>query len=263
MSEAPSHPNDSGLALSAAPPFLFSLASQASDPSLRPDVEDDPVSDPASKNRSPAVLGPLHHVHDQKDLSAVQVKSVQGTLSSNNGGISSGTQSAIPAGAKPVFGDGSGPPLGPPSNTRRVTRSSTLSNGVSGAAPASVDGPVTASVDSDPVDPDHPSNVQATVDIDRIPSPSTKRYEIGGSTIKRTTKNLAILSDVARTTETQANKLALDLDKLTVEVRLNNAPFSFQDRVSRSPTPTLTRSISCAPSAPRDDGSTRDDIEEL
>ncbi|KAF7372273.1 hypothetical protein MVEN_00087000 [Mycena venus] len=193
----------------------------------------------------------------------------------NHGGISSGAQSAIPEGAKPVFGDGSGLPLGPPSNTRRITRSSTLPSGVTGPAPAPVDGPVTASVDSESVDPDHPTNVQATADSDRPLSPSNvttfahfglnagPKSETGGSTIKRTTKNLEILADVARTTETQVNKLALDLDKLTVEVRLNNAPFSFQDRVSRSPTPALARSVSRAPSEPRDDGSTRDDIEEL
>ncbi|KAF7365951.1 hypothetical protein MVEN_00470500 [Mycena venus] len=236
MSETPSHSINSGLALSAAPPFLLSLPSQGSDPSLRPDF-----------------------VHEQKGLSAAQVaglKSVQGTLSSHHGGISSGAQSAIPEGAKPVFGDGSGLPLGPPSNTRRITRSSTLPSGVTGPAPAPVDGPVTASVDSESVDPDHPTNVQATADSDRPPSPSNvttfahfglntgPKSETGGSTIKRTTKNLEILADVARTTETQVNKLALDLDKLTVEVRLNNAPFSFQDQ-------------------PRDDGSTRDDIEEL
>ncbi|KAJ7213321.1 hypothetical protein B0H12DRAFT_1242285 [Mycena haematopus] len=278
MSETPSPSKNSGLALSVATPFLLSLTTQSSDPAGRPDIGDGPVSHPAPRNKSPATLDTLHHVHEQKGLSSAQVaglKGVQSTLSSNNGGIPSGTpgQSAIPDGAKRVLGDGNGPPLGPASNTRRITRSSTLPD-MAPVAPASADDPVTVS--SVPVDPDHPTNTvpRTAVDVD-LPSSSNvtmfahfglnpgAKSEISSSTIKRTTKNLGILANVTRTTETQVNKLALDLDKLTVEVRLNTAPFSLHDHVSRSPTPTRSRSVSRALSAPQDDGSMRDDIDEL
>jgi hypothetical protein len=71
---------------------------------------------------------------------------------------------------------------------------------------------------------------------------------------KRATKNLEILADATRVTETIVGKLALDLEKLTVEVRLGATSGPLDHRASHSPSPVMhsptpiARSASRAPS---------------
>jgi hypothetical protein len=66
---------------------------------------------------SPAELATLYNVHEQKGLSTSQaagLKSVQGTLSSNNGGTSSATPLVLTEAVKPLSAKGNGSLLGPP-----------------------------------------------------------------------------------------------------------------------------------------------------
>ncbi|KAJ7938125.1 hypothetical protein B0H13DRAFT_2302224 [Mycena leptocephala] len=231
-------------------------------PTQKSDANDDSNKGTAHKS-----LDKLRPIREQKGLSAAQsagLESVQGLLLANDGGIASGNQSTLLEPGTSIFGSVNGPTLGPPTTGRPITRSTILTDVIRNSVAAA---PVTATPVSSDSRP--PSPATTSEHFGMIPAPPS---ETVGAMAKRATKNLMIIADATRGTQTTVSKLALDLGKLTVEVRLG--PTSGPGhRASHSPSPVVhspspvARSASRAPSdasahAPSEP-SAEEDLQEL
>ncbi|KAJ7821249.1 hypothetical protein B0H13DRAFT_1920892 [Mycena leptocephala] len=253
---------------SAAAPFLESLPT-ATVPTSSTTAGDDMDIDTTPKTVNPVELVAQPIVHDQKGLSKAQaagLQSVRGTLLSNNGGISSGHQPFTES-PTPFFGNDNGPPIGPPSTVRPLTRSRTLPHGAMSAS-VPVGSPVTATPGNPAASADPPmDHVSAFKHFGMIIAHGSETAVPMG---KCATRNIEILADVLCVIEARGKALALDLDKLVVEVRLGAAS-SLAHRAPHSPSPEASptpRSVgSRAPSEPSarapSEPSLDDDVEEL
>ncbi|KAJ7835429.1 hypothetical protein B0H13DRAFT_2369318 [Mycena leptocephala] len=164
-----------------------------------------------------------------------------GLLLNNDGGIASGNQSTLLEPSTSIFGSANGPTLGPLTTGRPITHSTTLTDVIRNSVAAA---PVTAT----PVSSDSPP-----------PSPIT------------TTEHFGMISAPPSETTT-VSKLALDLGKLTVEVRLG--PTSGPGhRASHSPSPVVhspspvahsaSRALSDASAHAPSEPSVEEDLQEL
>ncbi|KAJ7791165.1 hypothetical protein B0H14DRAFT_3500879 [Mycena olivaceomarginata] len=226
-----------GPSLSAGTPFLNTLPAAIS-------AANDNFVDPKSTSAPPPA-------HEQKGLSrsnAAGLKAAQSSLSAHDGGILSGLQSPASAHATVTPDTDKGPPLGPPSTDRVITRAVTLPEGALGA---SADTPVIAYTTATPAD-----NQNSGSDDRATPGPETAvttfmhfgmqpdpKYETAAPMTKRATKNIAILADAVRATETEVADLATKLGNLTVELRLGERA-STAAQLLTTPPPTRSRSDS-------------------
>ncbi|KAJ7811928.1 hypothetical protein B0H13DRAFT_2383583 [Mycena leptocephala] len=226
-----------GPSLSAGTPFLNTLPAAIS-------AANDNFVDPKSTSAPPPA-------HEQKGLSrsnAAGLKAAQSSLSAHDGGILSGLQSPASAHATVTPDTDKGPPLGPPSTDRVITHAVTLPEGALGA---SADTPVIAYTTATPAD-----NQNSGSDDRATPGPETAvttfmhfgmqpdpKYETAAPMTKRATKNIAILADAVRATETEVADLATKLGNLTVELRLGERA-STAAQLLTTPPPTRSRSDS-------------------
>ncbi|KAJ7077520.1 hypothetical protein B0H15DRAFT_1003506 [Mycena belliarum] len=235
--------------LSAGTPFTDLLRARA--PATAGEGEHDSAT--PEKNGPAAGLQPAHEQNGLSKADAEGLKRVEPTLSANGGGIRSGEKNPGPLDplGRLEAPAAIGPPLGPPSLKRAITRALTMPEGLGTSAP----NPVTALASVNAATQDHDAQFAAAADDTHPGSPpppiSTADHyafavysasepgkaETATAMARRTTKNLNVLADATRITQSTLEKLGLALSQLTVETRLRADASRNDDHGNRSPSP--------------------------
>ncbi|KAJ7074849.1 hypothetical protein B0H15DRAFT_868716 [Mycena belliarum] len=239
--------------LSAGTPFTDLLRARA--PATAGEGEHDSAA--PEKNGPAAGLQPAHEQNGLSKADAEGLKRVEPMLSANAGGIRSGEKNPGPLDppARLEAPAATGPPLGPPSLKRAITRALTMPEGLSTGTPNPVTVPasvLTLSVATQDHDQDtrsataddtHPGSPTPTISTANhyafavYSASEPGKTETATAMAKRTTKNLSVLADATRITESTVEKLELALSQLTVETRLRPDASRTKNLGNRSPSP--------------------------
>jgi hypothetical protein len=257
--------------LHTVPPTVKSMAEPAKEkliPSDPPHLSPGLPSGLPSSHRSVAPLSPeignqkaLAAPSTQKSLSKAQaagIKAVEHILLKNNGGMFSG--STVPP--APPLRAPTIPPLGPASNTRSITKSSSIPS--MGFAPQGLTTPT--AIGSAPDTPALP-HINSFDHFQLHPPSKSDTTKVAA---EKTAKNIGIMADVVRGIETLVGSATRDIANLTSEVRLrphqesqpDTPPTTWKNLYgltlplqSRSQSPTRGRSQSRSHSTPSPTGS--------
>ncbi|KAJ7899642.1 hypothetical protein B0H13DRAFT_2518859 [Mycena leptocephala] len=183
------------------------------------------------------------------------------SLVANNGGISSSSQLLPPPPSRSGADDGehlNDPPLGPPSTKRGITRATILPEGVLGHTAPATGTPVVAS-HSPAADSDHsptpPSRISTVTHFGLTEYTDTKA-ETGLHIAKRAIKDIHILADALRVSETRVQRLEVDVTKVVIEHRLSHVFPSDDLRSTRPRSPSITPNRSRSPTRGRSHSTT-------
>ncbi|KAJ7918246.1 hypothetical protein B0H13DRAFT_2321567 [Mycena leptocephala] len=253
-SYTPTDSNSVTPGLSAAVPFADVLRARSEDAPL-------PHSTKALEAAGPPAPPPAYTQKGLGKTQAAGLRNVQGSLVANNGGISSSSQLLPPPPSRSGADDGehlNDPPLGPPSTKRGITRATTLPEGVLGHTAPATGTPVVAS-HSPAADSDHsptpPSRISTVTHFGLTEYTDTKA-ETGLHMAKRAIKDIHILADALRVSETRVQRLEVDVTKVVIEHRLSHVFPSDDLRSTRPRSPSITPNRSRSPTRGRSHSTT-------